>query len=77
MKKRTDLREILFREILDRNNNSEVRLYKRNKRFLLERIHNKNAMSVDYFDDPEVAYHHYEYLIKNRTTKFPYEYERN
>ncbi len=70
VKKKTDINELLFREKFDEH--KEIRLYRREKQFVLERIHNKTSMSRDVYDDPEIAYFYYNYLLESKTTHFPY-----
>lgn len=68
-KKKTDMNELLFREKFD--DYREVRLYRKNKNFIIERIHGKNSMSRDVYDDPELAYNDYNYLVGEKSTHFP------
>lgn len=68
-KKKVNKDELLFREKFDEYR--EIRLYRKNKVFVLERIHGKNAMSKDVYDDPEVAYYNYSYLVQSKSTHFP------
>lgn len=69
VKKKSDINELLFREKFSEH--KEIRLYRRGKQFVLERIHNKTSMSRDVYDDPESAYFNYNYLLELKTTHFP------
>ena len=68
-KKNTAERELLFREKF--SDFEEVFLFRKEKKFIIDRVHSRFSMSRDVFDSPEEAIKAYETLTNRKSSHYP------